>query len=71
MQACASGKRQSREKRVMTDIFFAIYRGIGVLVLVFLLCSVLFHNHQILMASLAFFPLNTVPYYRQHWGWIK
>ena len=29
---------------------------IGVLVLVFLLSSVLFHNHQILMASLAFFP---------------
>ena len=44
---------------------------IGVLVLVFLLSSVLFHNHQILMASLAFFSLNTVPYYRQHWRWVK
>ena len=31
---------------------------IGVLVLVFLLSSVLFHNHQILMASLAFFFLK-------------
>ena len=44
---------------------------IGVLVLVFLLSSVLFHNHQILMASLAFFSLNTVSYYRQHWRWVK
>ena len=50
-------------------IYFSPY--IGVLVLVFLLSSVLFHNHQILMASLAFFSLNTVPYYRQHWRWIK
>ena len=44
---------------------------IGVLVLVFLLSSVLFHNHQILMTSLAFFSLNTVPYYRHHSRWVK
>ena len=44
---------------------------IGVLVLVFLLSSVLFHNHQILMTSLAFFSLNTVPYYRHYSRWVK
>ena len=55
MRARASGERRSREKRGMTDIFFAV--GVR-LVLVFLLPSVLFHNHQILMASLAFFFLK-------------
>ena len=68
MRARANDERRSREKRGTTDIFFAC---IGVLVLVFLLSSVLFHNHQILMASLAFFSLNTVSYYRQHWRWVK
>ena len=37
-------------------IYFSSYNGL--LVLVFLLPSVLFHNHQILMASLAFFFLK-------------
>ena len=67
MRARASGEAARNEGWL---IYFSPYIGVR-LVLVFLLSSVLFHNHQILMASLAFFSLNTVPYYRQHWRWVK
>ena len=60
MRERASGKRQAASGEAARKegwlIYFSPY--IGVLVLVFLLSSVLFHNHQILMASLAFFFLK-------------
>ena len=56
-RAGASG--ESARNWGMTGIFF---------VLVFLLYSVLFHNSD---GVTGLFSLNTVPFYRQHWRWVK
>ena len=73
MRARARGQRAASPRETRDDwyIFRTVLRGVLVLVNFYLQ-----YYSIILIASLAFFSLNTVPFlffwnYRQHWRWVK
>ena len=73
MRASARSQRAASPRETRDDwyIFRTVLRGVLVLVIYYLQ-----YYSIILIASLAFFSLNTVPFlffwnYRQHWRWVK